>query len=359
MAVIWYTEVWPDREGHTDVTSEKNYRRIFIVQTDDLYDGPAVVLQYFHDTDGLPFIGDAYDTTPLDPAGSSEDVEDTEGDFVTDEEFDSDCVCTNLDPKQMQEDGFFWQVTCYYTNRPQSNPDEYGLDPTERQTEVQWGIQTYTKALQKDFSSPARPILNTAGLPFSNPPETAGRILVLTLRRWEKTGSGGFNPIDMNNTYSEKVNSVDWKATPDDSPITITIPKRCALMKGITADRCWEQGAYFQRVTYTIWIKFDTWDFLPLDAGFHFRVRPPLSNAGQLMPFISQGAPSGTPGLLDGQGHLLNDTGTPANSSGVAANPAVYFDGTTPAGSSSPLLPYQVYESVDFNAISPNLYIPV
>lgn len=357
MAVLRIKEQWPKRSGSARVNSERLYRRYFKVLTDTDWDGPGVIEdtfarynrsgQDFANDDGtvlrdVPWMGSPYDNKGSKPAPDpapvppEEDGQDPDEPEVS-EEGDSAAVCVDFDVNQHDADSRWWDLMLLYTNRPEKNPDEYGADPTQRETEVQWGSQVFTWALQVDWSSPPRLIANSAGDPFNPPAQTEYSYRVLTLTRWEKTGPGGWDPVASGN-LENTVNSEPW----------LGFETGTVKLKSITAQRLWECGAYYWRVTYTFHIRwYQPWDYRPLDAGFRFKDG---SNMALFTP--APGVPPGTPGLLDGQGGKLNGNGVPSG-----AHPAVRWDGTVVNGVA--LSPYQLHPQRDFNtAIVPKLLIP-
>jgi len=175
-----------------------------------------------------------------------------------------------------REDGKTFDVVVDYDTRPigvystfrdWSAPQDFA-DPTARPPEIHYGFRREVIPIARalDYMTPPPPfphdiaVVNSAGEPFDPPitREISRPILRIVRNEWDPGVSGGIgydNAIAM--AYVDTINSDDFIGA---------LPKQ-VKMAGITADRHFESGMLYWRVTYELHFRQETWDVQVLDQG--------------------------------------------------------------------------------------------
>lgn len=261
MAVIGFAAPRIRREGTATQSKEqgsiREYRREFIVHTNNRYDGPLVVLS----APGLPQLYFPY---------------------VTLEEQDDFALCTRVHASPLSDKSpFTWLVEAdYSTDHQDEKNNENPENPLAEPAEVSFDFETksvvVTRALDPDASSAqtsmnpkfmdpnnvkgqapdplelTKGIVNSAGEPFDPPPEMEDSIPTLTISRNEAF----FNPM-LATAFKGAVNSDDF----------LGAKPRQACIKGISASRQQKGSFRFWKVNYVIAFNRETWDLQLLDHG--------------------------------------------------------------------------------------------
>lgn len=298
------TEIWEGRGGTGSFPNKRTYTRVFEVTTDTATtDGPNAAAR----VPGI-HMGDPHPE-------------------------DAGAVVVDIDPQQDSALPTLWRVTFKYDSHPdipqlQQPGTEDGGPPPEPPTPQQAAEQAENplnrppvwKFTFQQSQVPARvdrllnPIRNSAGMPFDPPVmvDESYPLVSVSVNRavWLLTDAA---------YLQDAVNSDTWFGM---EPRTL----RCV---GIEAESATENGVNFWKVVYNLAIKWDRWDFKPLDCGFHERIAPRTVD-GVLLPaqYVlicdEYGGYPSTPSLLDGNGRKL-----------AVGEPEVY-------------LPFRVYREIKF-----------
>lgn len=252
-------EVWGGRTGRSSEGATREYTRVFRVLTDNVLDGPLVVMI----GSGLPQVGNAYSEA----SGA----------------VDLGARVTTVDPVQDQDNPKVWTVTIRYSTAPGpqasgsgsggkgtkggsgTDPSEDSRNPLLRPAEVGWSFTRYRKPVRKanlyaiggavnSAVDTVVPVVNSAGDPFVPIPEIDDSRLVLSVSRNEAT----FDPL-VAIDYQDAVNSDGF----------LGAAKRTAKLN-LSAKRDWDKviGPYY-KVQYEIEFRREGWLLSILDAGLH------------------------------------------------------------------------------------------
>src|SRR4029077_1319434 len=174
MAVTSVAEVWAGRSGNRDIKNVRNYRRTFLVLTDNMLDGPFEVGSIA----GNPLPGPA--RIPL----LFEYYKDTRG------VVDLGTLCQKLTPRQAEEP-FAWYVDADYSskidNPEQAQKGQTDDNPLNRPAIVKWSMSKYQKPVDAAFDANGEdvPIVNSANEHFDPAPEIDDSRIILTVDRNE------------------------------------------------------------------------------------------------------------------------------------------------------------------------------
>lgn len=210
------------------------YTLLFFIRAADPSDGAVTV----RNTPGLPRVG----TDTYNYKGES----------------DPTAVCSSKQADRTPKSRTLWKVTCKFTSEANSKSQENEdnrQEPDQRLPDVDWDAELEERILTEDFSTPPKPVVNSAGEAI--PATYWVPMPVVTITRWQDAFS--FSDIL---TYSQKTNSKAFLGAPIGS----------ALMESIKAKLKVEEGKLMWQVTYRI--KFSV---LPekhlvklLDTGSYF-----------------------------------------------------------------------------------------
>lgn len=298
MPVTSVTEVFRDRSGSINSSTEKSYTRIFEAYTDSRYVGPVAVMTHV----SIPQLGDYYVNGVVDPY--DEDYEEDLGAFVNE-----------ISAEEIGDAGIEWKVTVKYGP---GNTLEQSGDPTLWKIRVRFGGERTERVVL--FDRFGNPIMNSAGDRFGDPLTVDSHMSTMVVTRNEKVSTYDLNKAS---DYSDTVNVATWNGFP---------PQTCKLGIIETSDEQYDPSTntWYYTVTYPIKINRNTWIKQLLDQGFN-----ELDDADESKPILSRdGQPLADPKPLDGAGHALSGT----------------------EGYDSPVtLPFEVEDAVDWSGLGLDL----
>ena len=271
-------ETFEQRDGERNDQRARTYTRTFIVETNSRKTEQAVVLL----APKLPRVWNPY--------------------FGPDGFVDSFSWCRSVQARQDTQNPYLWRVVCRYDSkleRPDLNQIE---NPLLRPAEIEWDTVVEPRVAWKDRDGKA--ILNSANDYFDPPITRDARTSQLTIIK---------NQVEYNHLFYEKyrdsVNKDAWYGLQPGR-------WRCCSIKG---RRQFEAGIYFWVTTYVFQIRQRdgesetdlsdkaksklAWAKQVLDAGFNvYSSEAP----NKKKPYLVNGRPISSPGLLDGQGSALD-----------------------------------------------------
>jgi len=280
MPIAQVKEVWSGRVGSINEQGTRRYRRVFMVRltniTADALEATATSL--------IPGLFTTYQA----PNGAK----------------DLGATCRSITPEQLEEDPFWWKVVCEYSNertqqRMADNPHDFNqqgqqqtgdakeTNPLLRAPQVVWDQGSYVMAMEKDAAGNA--VVSTNSEPFDPPLEEEIIYSILRVSRNE-----AMSPAGIVDTFVNKTN---------DAAVTLC-GKACgaetALCRRLGGESQVEQGAFFWKVNYEIWINALGWDYTKLAVGTYtldgnkkkIRIKDPKTEA-----FITSPVPLTAAGL--------------------------------------------------------------
>ena len=266
MAVV---NVTVDIEGITG-THERRGKKTFVVPynvtTDDTSDGPDTVCS----AAGLPDILDSYAVGNDSVAGA--------------------LLSSKSARRASSKDRKQWVVTCNYSTL-EGDDDSEAENPLDRPLDISWGSNSYTEPVDKDINGD--PIDSSAGEPFDPSVERENSRPVLTVVKNQASFTAS-TKLD----YENRINAdTFYGAEPG-----------WAKMADIQAQKAYENGVSYWRVTYQIEFKPGGWTKEVLDQGFY-----KLTTTGEGESATTQkelikdkdNLPLNQPALLDGSGGEL------------------------------------------------------
>lgn len=148
MGVIQIDEDFDGRRGSITDTGDREYTRVFNVQTDNPSDGSAIVMFAV----GIPRIYSVYSSG---------------------NETDLGAFCKSVEPEQDSASRTFWKVTCRYDSKFDVNKagQQVDPDPTHQPAVISWTSNHYTRVVSESTTSGVA-IKNSAGDTF-DPPVTS------------------------------------------------------------------------------------------------------------------------------------------------------------------------------------------
>lgn len=245
-----------ERKGPIFELVNRRYKRVLVVETDSVDDGPETILA----TPGLPTIGSTY---------------------ALGNDLDSIAQCIDLQCEPDPNSPFVWKVTAVYDS---SRTVDIGLsNPLNLPPEINWSFQKYEFPMQRDALNV--PLANSSGERFDPPLTAEISRPVVTITRNEVS----YNEVNAI-AYQDAVNSdVFGPAQPYQAKIS-----------SITAQNQIDIGISYWRVTYEIEFQKQTFALFVLDQGFR-------NAAGQLFRDPIDGSPLANPTLLSGRGYRQVD----------------------------------------------------
>lgn len=274
MSIVSVNEARMERSGKDSSSSPPTWERAFLVVTNDIEDGPALIL----DDSAIPQLGDEHP--------------------------DADYMVVGERDCSVYEDDFHWLVKITYVRES----GEQAGDPTQNNPRISFSTvaKEYVadKAYNNDDSpppsspdtrgNPTKAVENSAKDPFDPPLMDERRNIVITIQRNESIAE--FDPEHL----------PEYENTLNSSSITIagvTIAKHEGMMRSIRADKAWDTyGRAYYSVTYDIEVDRETHVRKILDRGYYELVTgkkiPILDSQGNIVqePFKLNGG--GTKALL-------------------------------------------------------------
>ncbi len=265
MAAVSVREVHNSRAGSINDRGEVEYTRTFQVITDSYLNGPATVRV----ATGVPRRYDIY----ADADGT----------------LDTSAVCRSVEVSA-GPDPLVWFVSCKYSSKV-AEPDQGEENPLNRPADVNWTNVKFTTVATEDRDGEA--IMNSAEEPYDPPLEKELIRLGLKISRNEEFYNAAVQLL-----FHNTVNSDAWFGLHPGQA-------KCA---GISADRKYENGAYYWRVVYEFELMpaadateaLTVWAKRVLDQGWY-----ELDGTTKKLIVDKFGKPVTAPHLLDGDGAKL------------------------------------------------------
>ena len=283
MAIVSVNEQLGARTGSINAQWQRTYTRVFIVETNDVKDGPYAVRTAVdpNTSTAIPSIGNSYTNS----TGAYAATETDTGSFVQSIEVAEDGGSSS--------GGMQWLVTVKYGPY---DATQFSATAVDWPIRVSFGGNHYDKVVWFDQAGNA--IRNSAGDPFDSPITRDDTRSVITVERNELVSA--FD-LTLAESYRDKVNNATWNGfdakTVKCSSITTGPPQQDA------------NGAIFYVVTYVFEIDRDTWKKSLLDQGL---CQLDSSSPARQTPITdANGQPVTEAVPLDGSGHRLASNATP------------------------------------------------
>lgn len=282
------------RKGLITEIINRTYINQYVVQTNDLADGPQTVRAHA----SCPAIGDSY------VCGNDADVLAT---------------CTDVDVDADAENPYVWHVTATYdTDRLIGVAID---NPLNLPPEVSWSYAKYEKPLVRDATGV--PLVNSSKEAFDPGVMYNDARPVLSVVRNEAS----FDPA-IALAYQEACNT----------DIFAGAGPRCAKLTTMSGQKQVDIGSAYYKVTYEIEFRRETFDIQILDQGFRDLNRNIFRDPRDFAPLAN-------PTLMNGKGVRLTDATTTLTASVDAEQFTIpVADGTTkfPPGPTVP--PHHYFE---------------
>jgi hypothetical protein len=267
VAVVSIRKLWADRVGEEDEKAKRTYTRGIGVTTDNTLTGIISVKVAVTGFIGGRFTPYVDDDGLADPLGA---------------------YAERISVRQVDDDPNEWLAVVYYSSRS-PNPQQNTESPTQRTPTVKWDFVQWQRPIERDAEGFA--MVNSAGEKFDPPIEIDDSRLQLTITRYETS----YSPA-LALSYKDVVNSDVFAGCQPGQ----------VKAKPFTSDQQFENGVYYFAVTYVFDFR-QTWKLHIIDQGYH--TMDPTT--GALVVINDKNfQPVSAPALLNGDGGLLNGTGT-------------------------------------------------
>lgn len=155
-------------------------------------------------------------------------------------------VLTSIEVEDEAADGKSWKVTAEW-----SSPTSGGLsaNPLDRPAEITWSSETETQDIFRDYSSPPKEIVNTAGFPFDTLPQREVAYTQVQCTRNETVSFFRSTVLVLMGYYGFVVNSDAFTID------GVSIPMLKARLHVRSAERITEGLVTYYRVSYVIQIR--------------------------------------------------------------------------------------------------------
>lgn len=156
---------------------------------------------------------------------------------------DSSSKCRHIKVERKDESKTVWKVTAQFL-RPERG--SLHLPPLDRPPEIRWYLETETRSIFWDHSSPPVPVVNSAGEKFDELPQRPFGEFALNYTR------------NMANADTDLALFREAAYVVNSTPFTIdgrTIPAKVALLAVVDCPKIIEGQYTFYRVTYQLWFK--------------------------------------------------------------------------------------------------------
>lgn len=224
MSVVEVVERWHGRTGSDDDQRNREYKRIFLVRTNDFQDGPFTV----GSATGIPRLYAPYSTNQVGEA-------------------DLGAVCSKIEPVQ-GEDPCVWEVTCTYSPIPAIPKEQPSSDKSTEQTQPEnplsrppvyrFGTSKGQKVLYKDVVTDQGVMMSSTERP--DPPIMVDTTFInITIVRNEASFSWGINAL------ADFVNS----------DVFLGFPPLSVKFEGASAESRYENDLFYYEVTYAFTCK--------------------------------------------------------------------------------------------------------
>lgn len=255
--IVSVNEVWDGRNGGENDRADRDYVRVFRVETVSALVG-SISVRY---APGVPRRFDPYE----DQAGNA----------------DLTALAKEVREQQDPETPWFWTVTVTYSTKL-TQPELGDFDPLLRPAELSCGCAKFTRPFWIDTDGKA--VLNSAGDYYDPPADVEDERITIVYSRFELT-----EPIGVITTYSARINSVEWKGQPPGNV-------KCT----VAAARVFEKGQLYWKFTYTFEVNDQGWDLKVADRGYRKKVGAERRNITDDL-----GKPIAAPAQLDGAGGVI------------------------------------------------------
>lgn len=248
MAVVNTYETFEGRTGSDDSKLQVSLVRSFIVQTDAMSDDVPSLFG-----ENLPALFSQHPSYER-------------------------AFCIGRTASQM-EDPFFWKVTCSYNSNidtvspsstpsaaqtpevanqnkgasPEEKANEANANPLTRPTDIDFSTGDKEWVLDKDFSTPRKPMVNGNGERFDPPVMSHKPLLTMKL----EFNSATFVAL----TWMARVKCVNTDAFSG-------FPARSMLLDKVTAKRVYENGVKYWRISLEYLLDKESWDALVLNHSY-------------------------------------------------------------------------------------------
>ncbi len=205
---------------------------------------------------------------------------------------DDQCICTGLDPKQDEGSPYVWFVDADFSTESEKQETDGDPDPTTWVPVYSGKVESYPEVLYKDFSSPRRPYLNSAGDKFPEPLILQRPIIVYDFFQYEPAAITDVEIGDRNDT----INSASHRG----------FAARTLKLSVTSFERGFFFGHSLVRINYSVAYKQDTWLNRPLDMGYSHKisgVRHPTDKIVALNPDGTAKPDSADPDVLEFKSH--------------------------------------------------------
>lgn len=248
------------------------FRRRFLVQTDNALDGALLVLA----DASIPKIGDPY-SSGYDSFSAA--------------------FCVNRSARMHSDSNKLWEVDCSYKQPKNDQENKQEENPLDRPAEVSWSFQAFQKPIDKDLDD--EPIVNTFNTPFNPFPEIDDSRPILVIIRNEAHPFNYSRAI----SYQDAVNSDNFYGFDPGQ----------AKMAGIAAQRRTEyiestmSTLVYWQVTYEIHFRREGWQLKILNRGTEYFD----DNGAIQVDKDDAGNPTGSEVLLDNDAKKLAEDADP------------------------------------------------
>jgi hypothetical protein len=226
-----------ERDGEWLLSSDgfdRSYNYVFLVQTNDINDGPATVIQSLPFTLGAPYIGESI----------------TEGDLGA--------QLNKIRLSHVNKNPKLWRVEIGFASLQGNDPEEVEKpDPTDREPKVGVRFEKIQRVTTADITTdnefdPSAPAVNTKGQAF-NPPPTYERTVPVI---WAYEDSASFS-------FDEACETQDLI----NSEAFLGCPERTLLLNIVNVEERFENAQRLWRKHYELRHNPLTWDNRVLNHG--------------------------------------------------------------------------------------------
>lgn len=187
------------------------------------------------------------------------------------------CVCTDVSPKQDDGCSYTWFVDVEFSTNAEKQETSGDPDPTTWIPVYSGKVETYPEVLYRDFSSPRKPYLNSAGDKFPEPLIVKRPVIVYDFYQYEPATITDSEIGDRNDT-------VNTASVRDFAAETLKL-----TVTGF--ERGWFFGFPAVRINYSIAYKKDKWLNEPLNAGYGYKIAGKRYPSDKLVFLNSDGSP--------------------------------------------------------------------
>ncbi len=167
------------------------------------------------------------------------------------------CVCTNLNPIQSDQDPHVWIVEATFSTDVEGQETSDNPDPTTWVPVYQGKFDFFQEPLYKDFSDPPKPYLNSAGDKFPEPLIYRRPILVYEFYQIEVSTITDIEIGQRNDRINSEIFR-DW-------------PARTLKVQVMGFERGFFYGYNAVKIDYQVAYNEEEWLNRPLDVGYAYK----------------------------------------------------------------------------------------